>query len=462
MSGLGNLSGQSILRWMLQLDRPAPRKSDEAIEAEISHNFRWNFVVNLLDGAFFWFGFSFASATTIMPLFVSKLTPSPLAIGLLAVLAQGAWFFPQLFTANIIERLPRKKPVVINLGFFLERVPFWLLVLAAIIAADSPGLALIIFFVGYAWHGLGAGAVATAWQDLIARCFPVRRRGRFMGVTVFIGTGTGAIGSALSAWLLTAFPFPTNFAYTFAIAAAAITISWLFLALTREPVQAVTTPPQSTRQFWGGLPTILRRDENFRRYLVARLLMALGGMGAGFVTVAAVTRWNIPDSTVGLYTLVLLIGQTVGNLLFGWLADRYGHKLPLELGAMTSAIAFAAVWLAPTPNWYFVAFVLLGITSGAIIVSGILVVLEFSGPERRPTYIGLANTGSGVVGLVAPLLGAWLASLDYAWLFAACAGINLIALAAMRWWVEEPRRSKGLTAAAEWVGDPVGGESTGS
>jgi MFS family permease len=429
----------AALRWLLQVDRPAPPRSDEEVAAEIARNYRWNFTVNLLDGAAFWFGFSFASASTIMPLFVSKLTPNPLAIGLLAVLAQGSWFLPQLFTANAVEQLARKKPVVINLGFFLERMPTWFWVVAALVAGRSPELALIIFLAGYAWHGLGAGVVATAWQDLLARCFPVDRRGRLLGTTMFIGAGTGAIGSALSAWLLKTFSFPANFAYTFAIAAAAITLSWFFLALTREPVQPVSTPPQSNRQFWAGLPGILQRDRNFRRYLVARTLMAMGSMGGGFITVAAVARWQVPDGTVGVYTGSLLVGQTVGNLAVGWLADRFGHKLSLELGALASTLAFALAWLAPLSEWYYVVFFLLGISSAAIIVSGILVVMEFCEPERRPTYVGLANTAVGLVSIVAPLLGAWLAGLSYGWLFGLSAAVNLSSLAAMRWWVREPR-----------------------
>jgi hypothetical protein len=137
-------------------------------------HYRWNFSVNLLDGASFWFGLSFISATTIIPLFISKLTDSALAIGLAAVIAEGGWYLPQLFTANLVERLPRKKAMVVNLGLFLERFPVFLLVAAALVASRSPGLALIIFFVGYSSHGLGAGLVATSWQDLIARISAAR------------------------------------------------------------------------------------------------------------------------------------------------------------------------------------------------------------------------------------------------------------------------------------------------
>src|SRR5690606_11841837 len=109
-------------------------------------------------------GLSFASSSTIAPLFVSKLTDSPVALGVLAMVAQGAWFLPQLFTANAVERLARKKPVVVNVGFFLERLPMWLLIPAALLATYSSGLALGLFLFGYALHAVGAGVVATAWQ----------------------------------------------------------------------------------------------------------------------------------------------------------------------------------------------------------------------------------------------------------------------------------------------------------
>jgi MFS family permease len=430
------------LRWLLRLDQPVPALSEYEIAAEVEANYVWNFTVNTLDVTTFWFGFSFISTSTIMPLFVSKLTSDPLPIGLIAVIAQGAWFLPQLFTANVVEQLPRKKPVVVNLGFFLERVPIWVMASAALLAVRSPTLALIAFVGGYAWHALGAGIAGTAWQDLIARIFPVNRRGRFLGLSMFVGAGTGALGAGLSAWLLESFPFPTNFLYIFVIGAVGVTISWCCVALTRETAQPVSPAHrQSNRQFWASLPDILRQDHNFRRFLIARMLLAMGGMGSGFVTVAAVQRWQVSDADVGIYTAALLAGQTVANLAFGLLADRFGHKLCLEVGTLASFLAFAIAWLAPSTGWMYAVFVLLGIASGAITISGMLVVLEFCEPRRRPTYIGIAGTGAGLFGGASPLLGVWLAGIGYGWLFAVSAAINLSALIALRWWVKEPRHA---------------------
>jgi MFS family permease len=431
---------RSLLRWLLQLDAPVPQRTDEEVAALVERNYRWNFTVNLVDGSSFWLAMSFVGTTTIVPLFISKLTPSMVPIAYVAILAQAGWFLPQVFTANWVERLPRRKPVAVNMGMLLERLPVMLFAVAAVLAGRWAGLALAFFLFVYTWNRLGGGVVATAWQDLIARVFPLERRGRFWGLTSAIGAGLGFAGSALSAWLLTTYAFPTSFVILFSLAAAILLFGWIFSTRIREPALPADRPPQGQREFLARLPRLLKEAPPFRRFLGARLLMSLGGMGLGFVTVAAVRRWAVADGTVGLYTGVLLLGQMVGNLVFGLLADRRGHKFALEWAALAYAIAFALAWLAPGAEWYFAVFFLIGVGQGILVVSGILVLFEFSEPKRRPTYIGLANTSLGVINVLGPLLGVWLAGVGFGFLFAACAVISFVSWVSMRWWVEEPRR----------------------
>lgn len=428
-----------LLARLLRLHVPVPERTPGELAVEVRRNYPWNFGVNLLDGVAFWLAISLASSSTILPLFISKLTESPLPVGLLAIVAQGGWFFPQLFTANAVEQLPRRKPVVINLGLFLERLPWWFLILAPLFALDTPAVAVAIVLVAYSWHTLGAGLVATAWQDLIARIIPVERRGLFMGLTSALGTGAGALGALLSAYIIEAYAFPRNFLYLFTGSAIFITLSWLFLSLTREPVAPISRTQRSTGEFWSRLPAILRRDRNFRRYLIARSLMALGAMGAGFITLSAVRRWQVPDGMVGQYTLALLAGQASGNLLLGLAADRFGHKRNMVIGTAAGALAFMIAWLAPAPTWYYAVFALQGVAGASIFVSGIVLVMEFCASEQVPTYTGLGNTLAGAAGLVAPLIGTALASVNYRLLFGASAIVNLLSFVLMNWWVREPR-----------------------
>ncbi|MCB0024532.1 MAG: MFS transporter [Caldilinea sp.] len=451
------LTGRSrqIMRLLLEIDKPITPLSNEELEAQARQDYRWNFTMNLLDGAFFWFSLSFISATTILPLFISKLTTAPVWFALLAVLSQAAWYLPQLFAAGPTERLSRKKPVVINIGFITERLPIWLLPVSAMLTVVNPVLALILFFVAYAWHGFGAGAIAPAWSDMIARMFPVDRRGWFFGLSSFVGTGLGAFGALVSGWMLIAFPYPQNFAYTFLVAAISMTVSWAFLAFAREPVQAVPKAAvQRGDQSWQKIKAIVRRDHNFRNFLGARFLANLGRMGAGFLTVAALQRWAVSDATVGLYTAALLIGQTVGNLLAGVIADRRGHKFTLELAQAAGVLTFLLAWLAPSPVWFYGVFFLMGMANGISIVSGVLSVMEFSAPEHRPSYIGIGNTVSGIGSAIAPIIGGVLAVYSYNALFAVSAAISVAGWVALSVGLRDPRQHGHADALREASAEP--------
>jgi MFS family permease len=446
-----NLPGFGVAVWrrLLRLDEPLPTLSQAEFDATIERHYPWNFTVNLIEGVAYWVGMSFMSSATIAPLFVSKLTLNPLLIGLVAVIAQAGWYLPQLFVAGRIERLPRKKPWVVNLGFFSERMGALVWPVAALIAVHAPGLAVALFLVGYAWHTLGAGLVGPAWQDLVATCFPVNRRGRFWGLTTFIGTGIGTLGAFAASWLLRTFQFPTSFVYAFSIAAGGVLVSWAFIAMTREPVRREVSTAHTDRSMWSRLTAILRRNPNFRRFLVARLLLVCGGTGAAFVTVSAVQRWAISDGTVGLYTAALLVGQAIGNLVAGWAADRRGHKLSLEMSSVACMLAFVLAWLAPAPEWYYGVFVLWGVSQGAVIVSGILIVMEFTEVTERTTYYGIVNTAVGIGFVVMPLVGAGLATIAYSWVFAVSAVAGLAAWVAFRWYVKEPRWHSAETAGMQ-------------
>ena len=424
---------------MLELDKPIVGMSSAEVEAERNRNFRWNFFVNSFDVTFFMGSINLLSATTILPLFISKLTSSTVPLALTAMVAQAGFFLPQLLTSNFVERLDRKKPVIVNIGFVTERLPAILLILAPIAAFWSPLLALILFLLLYSCFTFGGGVVATAWQELVARCFPVEWRGRFFGSNMFLGTALGVGAATLAGPILDTFMFPLNFVYIFGAAGVGITFSWLFLALTREPVTVSTVPRVSTRQYLTKLPAVLRADENFRNFLLARFVLALAEMGSGFLTVAAIANFAIADSMVATFTTATLIGQMLASVLLGFFSDRYGHQLSLEISTVAVIAAFGMAWLASSGNWYIAVFFLLGFFTGARIVSGTMVVMEFSTPEKRPTYIGLANTLIGIGSAVAPLLGALLVKVSFSLAFAASMVTSIIALLMLRFWVKDPR-----------------------
>lgn len=418
----------------------------DAYDAEVERYYRRNYIANFLDGTFFWGGASFIATHTILPLYVSHFTDSKLLIGLIPTLYAGGWLLPQLFTANWIQRLPRKSVVPVKLGLFTERLPIILMAPAAWwLSSSNPALALAVFLLLFAWHTLGAGVVAVGWQDMIAKIFPLDRRGRFFGVTNFSGTATGVLGAVAATWLLDRYGFPDGYVLSFASAAVLITLSWVFLTFTHEPIQVNQEPVISQREYWRRLPALIQADRNFTRYLLSQTILSLSGMAGGFVAVYAVERWALSDSQAGTYTAVMLIGQAVANLIFGSIADRKGHKLVLELSILLGTAAIGLAYFAPSPTWFYAIFALIGGSFAGFILSGIMIAFEFGPPEARATYIGLNSTVSGVAASVAPLLGGWLAGfVGYQGIFLISFVIGLAAFATLRWWVCEPRQIKAL------------------
>lgn len=413
-----------------------------AVQQEIEKNQHWNFVVNALDGASFWLGMSFISSTVILPLFVSHFTNNTILIGLISFLSTAGYLLPQLFVANWVERTPRKKFFPVTIGFFLERVPIFLLPFATyFLSTDHPTLALISFFILYAWHTLGAGFIIVGWQDMIAKLIPKDRRGRFFGITNFIGNATGIVGAFAVPLVLETYPFPIGFVMSFSLAAILIFLSWVFISLTREPAVMSHKQPVSQLEYLRSLPRVVERDHNFRVYLLSQIFFALSGMAVGFLVVYAVKTWSLPDARAGGFTIALQVGLALANLFFGFLSDRKGHKLSLEICMALSVLSLVLAIVAPSPLWFFVIFFLRGSISAGMFISGISIVYEFTEEENRPTYIGMSNTIPGIAGAVAPLVGGWLVGVvSYQAMFMLAACLGLISWSLLRFAVKEPRK----------------------
>ena len=410
-------------------------------QQEIKRNFRWNFTVNALDGASFWLGMSFISTTVILPLYVNHFTSNPLLIGLIPFVATAGVLLPQMFMANMVERAPRKKFFPVTIGFFTERIPIFLLApVTYFLATSQPMLALSLFFVLYAWHAFGAGLIIVGWQDMVAKLIPVDKRGRFFGITNFLGNGTGVLGALAVPFVLNKYVFPWGYVISFAAAGVMIFVSWIFISLAREPAVHSSKPPVSQLDYLRSLPAVVRKDRNFRMYLLTQIIFALSGMATGFLVVYTVQTWSLPDAQASAFTVALQVGLALANLFFGFFADRRGHKLSLEICMGLSVLLLAMAIVAPSFWWFFPIFFLRGAVNAGVMISGISIVYEFTTAENRPTYIGLANTIPGVAGVIAPLLGGWLAgAISYQAMFILSMLLGIGSWGMLRFAVYEPR-----------------------
>jgi len=285
---------------------------------------------------------------------------------------------------------------------------------------------------------------------MIAKIIPVEKRGRFFGITNFIGNATGILGALAVPFVLERSNFPTAYVLAFAAAGVLFFLSWFSLSLAREPAVPSSKPPVSQLSYMRSLPDVLRRDRNFSMYLLAQIIFSLSGMATGFLVVYTVQTWKLPDAQASGFTIALQVGLALANLFFGFLSDRKGHKLSLEICLGLSALSLGLAIVAPSPLWFFPIFFLRGAVNAGTFISGTSIVYEFTGAENRATYIGLANTIPGVAGSIAPLIGGWLAgAISYQSMFILSAIIGVISWVLLRYAVREPRKMKPSSIPSE-------------
>jgi MFS family permease len=199
------------------------------------------------------------------------------------------------------------------------------------------------------------------------------------------------------------------------------------------------------------MPRLVRRDANFRCFLVARALGAVGSMANVFYTVYALRTWGAPDWWVAAFTTVLLAGQMVGNLAFGLIADRAGHRLVLLSGAVAGVAGNVLALSAPSLGVFAAVFALCGIQIASVSVSGMNVLLEFApSPDERPTYVGLGSTLLAPFLFAAPLAAGMVADLaGFLWVFAVAGVGGALGAVVLVTRVRDPRHHMGATRDAE-------------
>jgi MFS family permease len=353
------------------------------------------------------------------------------------------WLLPSLFVAGHTQTLARKLPFVLRYTVW-ERAPFLVLAAVAIfVAAPAPRAALAVTLAMLLVITTTGGLLMPAWMDIVGRAVPVAMRGRFFATANLLGAAGGFAGSFLTAHVLGVFAGPRGYGVCFLLAAGFMGLSWMALAFTREPPAEATSTPVAVATYLRRVPGLLRRDNNLSWFLVARALTLVGTMATGFYTVYALRRLGAPPPEVGVFTMVLFAGQIVGNVAFGWMGDRMGHRIVLMAGVIATIGASVLALTVTSVQTFSLVFALTGLQIASVSVSSLSVLLEFApSVEERPTYIGVGNTFAAPFAFLSPLLAGLLADASgFAGVFAVAGLASLLALAVLALQVREPRHA---------------------
>ena len=381
--------------------------------------YRRNFVHFLTDSILFTLAMSILSPTTVIPDFIRQLTDSEILIGLSGNLFTIGFTLPQLLIARYIVRYERKKWWFVGPNIPVRFVILLFAGLTVWLGKERPGLVLLGFFVAYGITAFGDGLVGVPWADLAGTSLNARWRARMFGITTIATSIIMLLVSPLIGVVLgkQGLGFPNNYALLFGIAGLFFVLSIIPGLFFHElpGAKAVEKLP-SMGEFVPALGRVLRDDGPFRAFILIRMLTNLFTMAAPFYIGYATVQLGL-SSEVAVPVLVAMgtIGSLAGALAYTWMGE-HNNLLYIRLALVSAVLMPICALLAASPGQmlgplplYF-GFLVSGLaSSGNLFAAYMNWTVDYAHADHRPIYVGLSNTVSALISLVAPIIGGVLA-----------------------------------------------------
>jgi MFS family permease len=416
---------------------------------------RRNYVLGVVNGALMTFAHTFEDPRTILSIFVLRLTSSDTMVGLVTGIFMAGWYLPQFLVSSLVEHKERKLPYY-ALWAKVRIVSRVIMVLSVfLIGASHPAALFWVFLMFWTAASLGAGFAGMPFLEVVAKTIPERRRGGFFGMRRIIGAVLG-IGAGIAAKYVLApgFPlgFPANYGLLMAFATVAAAVAVLSFCGIEEPASPVSPARRPFTEHLRSGVALIGADANYRQFIFTRVLWSITAMAFPFYAVYAVSNLGMEESAAGIFATLWVAGSLAGNLVWSQVIDRHGSRAALVgsgVLALASPLIACVVVLIPDGALAGVAsdsqataggaagarqvlfmstFVMNAFAFHGRVVSNMTYLLEIAPVERRPTYIGLANTLTFPLAM-SPVIGGLLVGFtSYFWMFAVAAVVGVAGL----------------------------------
>lgn len=348
-----------------------------------------------------------------------------------------SWAIGALVAGAITDRFGAKRTLVAAglcsamFGWMIGMVQsFWQLITARVLLGAAEGAI---------WPAVTAAATGIVRPE---------NRGRIVSILI---AGFLIVGAVIGAPLITGLGQSVGWRWAFVLVSLplfllVVTAWWM---MPRDAAALRTGGADHAATGWGSL---LRNRNMLLASLVAVCLISRIFIITSFGALYLTGVHGIPLGTAGPMLGASLAGDVIGTLLFGWVADRTGHRKWLVVGLSTLAATFGAIFaLLPAgtdiPTLVGALFLFTLFSGGVIPLMLVVIPTEAVPPGQTSSAVGLANfsgefLGAGLFPIVGGLLGDLL-GLRYTLLL----GAGLVGIAALFGLAMIDRRGPGRGAA---------------
>lgn len=387
-----------------------------------------NFWLGVYNGVLVNGGEAFFHSGLVLAPFLAALGAPGWAIGMIPALRVGGWFLPQLFVASRLAHQPFKLPVY-RRASTVRVASFAILTTTVFLAGDRPGAIVATTLSVLAVNAIAGGVGGVPFADVTAKVVPHYRLGTFWVLRNAIGGALALLSGLLLRRVLdSSLPFPRDFGLVFLLGSVLTASAYLAFALVREPAG---TPAlrEPMRAMLRRLPSVLREDASFRRYLRVRFLALLALLAEPFYAVYAIERLGAPRTALGTFVVVATFASIAVNFAFRRPADRGRNVSVLQVAV--AFLAAAPLVAATMPSWpgFALVFALSAAGTSGMGIAAWNLLYAVSPEAERPLYVGVANSVLALPSLAPIAAGAAAGLLGYRPLFALAAAVAAASLA---------------------------------
>ncbi|MGC2125716.1 MAG: MFS transporter [Xanthobacteraceae bacterium] len=173
---------------------------------------------------------------------------------------------------------------------------------------------------------------------------------------------------------------------------------------------------------------------------VATFFDAFDALAIAFVLPVLVPAWKLGGPQIGFLISAGYLGQLVGALFFGWIAERYGRLTAMFWSIMIFAVMSVACALSPDYHSLVAARIIQGFGLGGEVPVAATYISELARAKGRGRFVLLYELVFPIGLVAAGFMGAWIVPrFGWQWMFVIGALPAFVAMVLQRLLPESPR-----------------------
>lgn len=417
---------------------------------------RRNTILNMAGESLWGFQTALIASATVLTVLLTNFGASARLIGVipaiegtLIVLPQvaGIWLFHGSTSRRrdlVLWHITLPIPMLLAMG---------ILILTP--ARENPSFMRGTLLLMFAAFVAGIGAIVSVWMDWLADMFRPAIRGTAIGIAFAASALAGVAGGMIAGALIEKWPGLLTYGLLYVIAsviAAGSFACFWFIGETPAPADPARNPsPPTPAETWNRFRLSLT-DHNFSRYIVGRGLAAAGFAMTPFIAIYYQSRegGGLSSGMIVAAGSLMALGSAAGNLTFGWVGDRLGHRLGVIAGAVMQAVTLAVLLTTHGPWFCALAYFCAGICVSSAFVSHSNILYESCPHDHRLSHITLGNMVLALPMMLGGILAGQVAQgLGLKPMFGMCLVLSLGSAVWLTLLVRDPRQKSTKSIAVE-------------